>query len=173
MLVARDDPLDTYLVHHPDALFGKPVEATVLDPANPYVLAPHLCCAAAELPLTDGDLPSSAGPAPRPVLDELVAAGCCAPARRAGSGRRREARPDVDLRGIRLRPGAVVESDTGRLLGTVDPGAAPVTVHVGAVYLHQGETYVVEDLDLDAGSRWCAPRTPDGRPTPADVPTSR
>ena len=56
MLVARDDPLDTYLVHHPDAIFGQPVEATVFDPENPYVLGPHLAAAAAELPLTDDDL---------------------------------------------------------------------------------------------------------------------
>ncbi len=56
VLVARDDPLDTYLVHHPDAIFGQPVEATVFDPQNPYVLGPHLAAAAAELPLTTDDL---------------------------------------------------------------------------------------------------------------------
>ena len=44
-----------------------------------------------------------------------------------------------------------MESDTGRMLGTVDPGAAPSTVHEGAVHLHQGESYVVDSLDLDEG----------------------
>src|SRR4029453_3313289 len=76
VLVARDDPLDTYLVHHPDALLGAPVEGCVLDPTNPYVLAPHLACAAADFPLTEADLAGVfSGTDAEPVLDELVADG--------------------------------------------------------------------------------------------------
>ncbi len=56
VLIARDDPLDTYLVNHPEALLDKPVEATVIDPTNPYVLGPQLLCAAAELPLKDAEV---------------------------------------------------------------------------------------------------------------------
>ena len=55
VLVARDDPLDTYLVQHPEVVFGKAVDAVVIDPGNPYVLAGHLCAAAAEVPFTDDD----------------------------------------------------------------------------------------------------------------------
>ena len=77
ILVARDDPLDTYLVTHPEALLGQPVEATVFDPANPYVLGPHLCAAAQELPLTEADLPLF-GPTARDVLDQLDRGGAAA-----------------------------------------------------------------------------------------------
>src|SRR5690606_38498378 len=75
VFVARDDPLDTYLVHHPHALLDRPVETAVLDPANPYVLAPQLACAAAELPLKAGELDAFGGEEARSVLDALVADG--------------------------------------------------------------------------------------------------
>jgi DEAD/DEAH box helicase domain-containing protein len=148
VFVARDDPLDHYLAHHPRAVFGRPIEATVTDPGNPYVLGPQLCCAAAELPLRPEDLADFGGPAAEALLDELVAAGQLR--RRptgwywAGRGR-----PDVDIRGSGGEPVSIIEADTGRLLGTVDGDAAHATVHDGALYVHRGETFVVDEFDVE------------------------
>ncbi|WP_424213041.1 DEAD/DEAH box helicase [Streptomyces sp. BI20] len=148
VLVARDDPLDTYLVHHPEALFDRPVEATVLDPDNPYVLTPHLCAAAAELPLTEPDL-DLFGPSAPELLPRLERAGLL---RRRSTGwhwtRRERASDLTDIRGTGGRPVQIVENETGRLLGTVDETAAHSAVHEGAVHLHQGRTYLVDKLDL-------------------------
>lgn len=148
VLIARDDPLDTFLVHHPEALFERPVESTVLDPDNPYVLTPHLCAAAAELPLTEADLPLF-GPAAADLMPQLEAAKLL---RRRASGwhwtRRERAADLTDIRGGGGRPVQIVEEGTGRLLGTVDESAAHTSVHEGAVHLHQGRTYLVRRLDL-------------------------
>jgi DEAD/DEAH box helicase domain-containing protein len=145
VLIARDDPLDTYLVHHPDALLRRPVEATVLDPGNPYVQAPHLCAAAAELPLSETDL-AGFGPGAAAVAEALVADGVL---RRRGDRLywTRRGRPG-GLRGAGGRPVRIVEEPTGRLVGTVDEPSAQLLVHTGAVYLHQGDTYLVTRLDL-------------------------
>ncbi|MCZ4099072.1 DEAD/DEAH box helicase [Streptomyces sp. H39-C1] len=149
ILVGRDDPLDTYLVHHPEAIFQRPVESTVLDPDNPYVLAPHLCAAAAELPLTDDDL-TLFGPETAALLPQLERRGLLR--RRAGGyfwTRRERAADLTDIRGAGGKAVRVVESATGRLLGTVDDASAHTSVHDGAVHLHQGRTYLVEHLDLE------------------------
>ncbi|TAL22181.1 MAG: DEAD/DEAH box helicase, partial [Frankiales bacterium] len=99
VFVARDDPLDTYLVHHPEALFGRPVETTVLDPGNPYVLGPHLGCAAAELPLTEADLPLFGDEHEvRLLLADLVRRGVLRSRPRGWFWTSRE-RPEVDIRG--------------------------------------------------------------------------
>jgi DEAD/DEAH box helicase domain-containing protein len=148
VFVARDDPLDHYLAHHPGAVFGRPIEATVTDPTNPYVLGPQLCCAAAELPLRPEDLPEFGGPAAEARLAELVAAGHLRrrPAGWYWAGR---GRPDVDIRGSGDEPVSIIEAGTGRLLGTVDGGAAHSTVHDGALYVHRGETFVVDEFDVE------------------------
>ncbi|MFC1430940.1 DEAD/DEAH box helicase [Streptacidiphilus sp. N1-3] len=149
VLIARDDPLDTYLVHHPESLFRQPVESTVLDPDNPHVLAPHLCAAAAELPLGETDL-ELFGPSTPLLLPQLERRGML---RKRGSSyfwtRRERAADAIDIRGGSGTPVRVVEADTGRLLGTVDAGSAHTSVHTGAVHLHQGRTYLVQELDLE------------------------
>jgi DEAD/DEAH box helicase domain-containing protein len=141
--------LDTYLVHHPEAIFGRPVEATVLDPENPHVLGPQLTCAAAELPLTDADIPLFGSGAPA-LLADLVRRGLLRH-RPTGWYWTSRNRPAVDIRGTGGRPVGVVESGTGRLLGTVDADSAHSSVHQGAVYLHRGASYLVDSLDLDDG----------------------
>jgi DEAD/DEAH box helicase domain-containing protein len=170
VFVARDDPLDTYLVHHPAAILDRPVEAAVLDPANPYVLAPQLACAAAELPLTNDELPAFGGEAARSVLDSLVADKIL---RRRSSGwywtARDRPQHDVDIRGSGGEQIAVVESDSGRMLGTVDPGSASYAVHPGAVYLHRGESYVVDALDFEAGLAMVHAEDPDWNTMPREV----
>lgn len=147
VLIARDDPLDSYLVHHPAALLDKPIEQVVIDPANPYVLGPQLLCAATELPLTTAEVAQLGA---EQVVCDLVD---------DGSLRRRaekyfpapglDPHPAVDIRGSAGGQVVIVEADTGRLLGSVDAGRAPAAVHTGAVYLHQGESYLVDSLDLE------------------------
>ncbi|MEU1842473.1 DEAD/DEAH box helicase [Micromonospora sediminicola] len=167
VLVARDDPLDTYLVHHPEALFGRPVEATVLDPANPYVLAPQLACAAHESPLTPADL-DLFGEGAKEAVDSLVEAGALRQRPTGWYWRHRE-RPEVDLRGEGGAPVCVVEESTGRLLGTVDGGSAHFLLHTGAVYLHQGVSYVVDSLDLADGCALVHAEEPDWSTHARDV----
>ena len=160
VFIARDDPLDTYLVHHPEALFDRPVEATVFDPWNPFVLAPHLCCAAAELPIRPAELESLGGESTRALVSSLVDHG----------GLRRRPHgwywtssvpPRADLRGGGGEPITIVERGSGALLGTVDAAAAHASAHTGAVYLHQGRSFVVDHLDLDRHTALVHAETPD------------
>jgi DEAD/DEAH box helicase domain-containing protein len=160
VFVARDDPLDTYLVHHPEAVFGSSVESTVTDPTNPYVLGPQLCCAAAERPLSQADVELFGGPPVQLVLDELVERGLLR-RRPAGWYWTDRDRPQTDIRGTGGPAVTVVEAASGALLGTVDFSAAPATVHQGAVYLHQGRSFVVDSLDLDRSSALVHAEEPD------------
>ena len=150
VLIASDNPLDAYLVHHPEAVFAAP-EATVFDPTNPYVLAPHLCAAASEAPLRASDL-ALFGLADDALLRELEGRGAL---RRRPTGWfwnvNLPGRPQdlTSLRGDGPPEVPVVEADTGVVIGTVDGAAADSTVHEGAVYVHQGRVYVVEELADD------------------------
>ncbi len=149
VLVAQDDPLDQYLVQHPEALFDEPPEAAVIDPTNPYVLEPHLRCAARELPLRGDEVEPFFGTTAEGAIDRMVDRGDLI---RRGDvlhdrGRTSPHRA-VDIRAGAGHVYAIVIAGTGELLGTVDEGRAYAQVHPGAVYLHQGDQYLVDELDL-------------------------
>ena len=149
VLIARDDPLDTYLVHNPAALLDKPVERVVIDPANPYILGPQLLCAATELPLDEAEVRDFGA---TEVAEGLLDDGLLR--RRDGKyfpAPGLEPHAAVDIRGSAGGQIVIVEADTGRLLGSAGVDQAPASVHPGAVYLHQGESYVVDSLDTEDG----------------------
>ncbi|HEY3614239.1 MAG TPA: DEAD/DEAH box helicase [Gaiellales bacterium] len=148
LLVPGADALDRYFINHPDALLGRPNEAAILDPTNPEIRIGHLRAAACELPLVPGDdevLGAGALAAAEPLVEagELVRTPGGLAWRGAGSPAGL-----VSLRSGSLDAIAVVEQPTGALLGMLEQERAFATVHQGAVYLHRGETYHADALDL-------------------------
>jgi DEAD/DEAH box helicase domain-containing protein len=147
VLVASDDALDQFFAREPEALLSRSVEAAILDHANPRILDPHVLAAAFEAPLDDGDAETLGAETLRraEALPELERT----PAGFVWKGR------DYPAARVSLRSGdteafTVVEAQTGSLLGLVERDRAYSTVHEGAVYLHLGEQYLVESLDLES-----------------------
>ncbi|MBW3662916.1 MAG: DEAD/DEAH box helicase [Actinobacteria bacterium] len=150
VMVAADDPLDQYLVHHPDDLLTRDPEDAIVDPTNPYLLRPHLRCACQEQPLDAKEAERWFGPTAPELLADDVEAGRL----RERGGRhfwvgRRRAAAEVNLRSVGGDPIRIVDAATGALVGDVDEARAHTQVHTGAVYLHQGRQYEIERLDLD------------------------
>jgi len=147
VLIASEDALDQYFMREPEMLLGRKVEAAILDHANPRILDGHVRAAAFEAPVDDADRRTLGDEALEraALLPELkltksgyVWAGRDYPAAQFGL---RSTTPDTF---------AVVEGQSGTVLGLVERERAYSTVHEGAVYLHLGESYLVRELDLQA-----------------------
>ena len=150
VFIGRDNPLDQYLLDHPEVIAETPSEANVFDPMNPNALIPQLCAAASELPLQQADA-AVFGLDDTSLFDDLTADGLLRwrPTgwfwnTTLGIG----AHDTVALRGEGSTV-SIVDSSDGAILGTVDSGRADTTVHPGAIYLHQGVPYEVEELGED------------------------
>jgi DEAD/DEAH box helicase domain-containing protein len=144
VLVASEDALDQFFAREPDALLSRRVEAAILDHANHRILDPHVLSAAFEAPIDEADAEILGAEALRRAaeLPELERT----PAGYVWKGR------DYPAARISLRSGdgeafSIVDASTGSLLGLAERERAHSTVHEGAVYLHLGEQYLVEQLD--------------------------
>ncbi len=154
VLVASEDALDQFFAREPEALLSRNVEAAIVDHANPRILDPHVLAAAFEAPLDEKDA-ATLGEAALERAAELPELERT-PAGFVWKGR------DYPAARISLRSGdteayTVIEAETGSLLGLVERERAYSTVHEGAIYLHLGEQYLVEELDLRAGVALVAP----------------
>jgi DEAD/DEAH box helicase domain-containing protein len=162
VLVAGEDALDQWFVAHPSELFTRSPEPAVVNVSNPFVLDPHVACAAYELPLTPGD-DAYWGDA----LDEAVGRLVQADRLVVRGGRAVHAGRPSPASTVSLRTGSsdsyriVSAAEDGRLVGTVEEGRAFTSVHEGAIYLHQGQHYRVARLDLDDRAAWVEPVDPD------------
>jgi len=159
--VAGADALDQFFCRHPGEFLGRPVESAILDHESEEIFLAHLCAAAYEMPLSPGD-------------EEFLGRGWEAAARRlVGLGQLREKGGHYLPRGdgypagrIALRSSspnsvAVVESEGGEVLGSVETARSHSSVHPGAIYLHLGRSYQVDDLDLDNRCALVTPFTGD------------
>ncbi len=149
VLVGADDPLDQYLMRHPEAIFGAPCEEAVIDLENRRILAAHLACAAREVPLRKED-EEYFGAGMWEVVEEMEGEGALGSKGKIWYYARIDSpAQEVNLRSASGSLVSIVEADSGSLLGTVEEASCFFHVHPGAVYLHQGESYLVEELDLE------------------------
>ena len=146
IVVAGEDALDQYFARNPEDFFSRPPEKAVVNPDNEVILARHLECAAAELPLS-ADEPWLQSAGARRAVRELRKQSLLLQSADGRQWLAAHKRPQrlVDLRGT--GQSYSIEDQAGAVIGSVDGFRAWRETHPGAVYLHRGRTYVIEEVD--------------------------
>jgi len=158
-LIGLDNPLDQYIMRHPESLFRRTFENALIDPTNPYVLRSHLLCAAWEFPLTETD-EEYWKTSFTAAVGELQEAGMLRPSKQ---GWYLSPALSYPAEGINIRSASalyylIVDASQGnRPLETIESSVAFSQIHPGAVYLHQGTPYLVTCLDLAARVAYAVP----------------
>jgi DEAD/DEAH box helicase domain-containing protein len=149
-LIAQDNPLDQYFMRHPEDFFQRNFENALINPENHYILQAHLACAAWEMPLAPRDqmyfgsrlLIETADMQDQKLLREregkwFYPPDIAYPAQ------------NINIRSTAGKNYAIVDTETNQMLETIESGMAFYQVHPGAIYLHQGDDYLVTNLDLE------------------------
>lgn len=150
VLVGNSSPLNQYIVNHPDFIMGRGAERALIDPNNLYILLSHLKCAAFELPFKVGELFGDVDV--QEYLDFLVEQEVL----RLVEGRyywMSEDYPaaDISLRSASTDNFAIIDTTDGasQVIGEIDRFSAPMLIHEGAIYMHEGRQYHVDKLDWE------------------------
>jgi len=148
-LIGLDNPLDQYFMHNPDFFFQKNFENVLINPDNCYIFRAHLMCAAWEWPLSSED-EKFFGPAFIQERAKLAEQGILKERKTKWYVSSRIAYPaqNINIRSSSGQNLAIIDTSTGSLLETIETSVALFQVHPGAIYLHQGESYLITKLDL-------------------------
>lgn len=160
VLVAGSGVLDQYLALHPEYLFERAPEQALIHPDNPIILTNHIRCAAFELPFRRGE-PFGSIEDVTPILEYLVEEGVLYPGPEAWHwiGPTSPAE-EVSLRAASPDRFVILAADEGgsaQAIGEMDRFSVPLLLYEGAVYLHEGQSYLVERLDWENGQAWVRP----------------
>jgi len=162
VVIAHNEPVDQYLVRRPDRTLDKNPEQAVIDLENPYILASQLSCAASELPIAPDDTRYFGDTMPA-IADALE-----------DDERLKRLEGNWYWSGTEFPAGKVslrnISDDTYTImdvtrksvvLGTVDESSALELLYPEAIYLHEGRTYYVRELDLEQKVAFVEPREVD------------
>ncbi len=157
-LIGLDNPLDQYFMRHPDFFFQKNYENALVNPDNPYITRAHLLCAAWESPLSNRD-EIFFGPALHRETAELEKRGLLRQRRNKWYPATAIAHPahSINIRSTSSDNYNIFDTSTGSLLETVGDNTAFFEIYPGAIYLHQGESYLVTELDLATRTAYASP----------------
>ncbi len=161
ILVTAPNAMDQYLARHPEYFFERSPERALIAPDNLLILLQHIRCAAFELPFQKSE---GFGAIPAEKLAAFLAL-LAQSGELHQQGERyfwmadRYPAADISLRNA--SPDQVTLIVKGgaqpQRIGQVDLNSAHWMVHPEAVYLHEGRSYLVEALDLDAGAAYLKP----------------
>ena len=174
IVVASSNPLDQYIINHPDYFFGQSPERALINPDNLYILLNHVKCAAYELPFEEDEKYAGLEDTPE-LLGSLEEQSIL---RRVG-GRYYWMAEEFPQAGISLRSASdqnflvvdITDPKKHRVIGEMDRFTVPMLLHKHAIYMHEGTQYQVEELDFE-GKKGYVRRVDVGYYTDADLTTS-
>jgi DEAD/DEAH box helicase domain-containing protein len=150
IMIAGEDALDQFFMQNPEDFIHRPPESAVINPHNTHILAKHLECAAAELPLQSWE-PVINGNNVDPTVEFLESTGKLL---RSADGSMLYSKRKIPHRYVNIRgsgnPFQIISGITGENRGEIDEFRAFRETHPGAIYLHRGDTFIVDSLDLDS-----------------------
>ncbi|KAK9090845.1 hypothetical protein Sjap_024022 [Stephania japonica] len=160
--VAFEGPLDQYYMKYPEKLFKSPVECCHIDAQNKQVLEQHLVCAALEYPLNLLYDEKYFGPGLNGVILTLMDKGYLFSDLSDSSsgmwsyiGHEKNPSHAVSLRAIESEKYKVIDHKKNEVLEEIEESRAFFQIYEGAVYMHQGKTYIIKNLDLAAKIALC------------------